>query len=290
MNSEKPGGIDARTRLCLLIGDPVEHSLSPAIHNAAFRGLGLNYVYLAFQVKDVKAAVEGLRGLGVRGASVTIPHKLAVIRHLDEIEDVAEWIGSVNTILNDRGVLKGYNSDASGALAALRERGVRLGGKKALILGSGGAARSIGFALAARGKVKEICIIGIVEKEFKKLARDISRKTGVQARARMLEHDSLARAMAESDVVIQCTPVGMYPKIKQTLVPKSFFRPELKVMDIVYNPLETRFLREARAAGCKTIPGIEMFLNQAVVQFELWTGVKAPKDLMRNILKKNLRK
>jgi shikimate dehydrogenase len=280
--------IDAKTKLCLLIGDPVEHSMSPAIHNAAFQKLGLNYVYLAFQVKDVKAAVSGLRGLSIRGASVTIPHKVSVMPHLDQIEDVARWIGSLNTIVNDDGVLKGYNSDASGALAALKDRGVRLAGKKVLMIGSGGAARSIAFAIAADKKAEEILILGIIEKEFKKLARDIRDKTGQRARAAMLTEKSLKDEMADAHVLIHCSPVGMYPRTNHTLIPKNLFRPEQKVMDIVYNPLETRLLKEARQAGCKTIPGIEMFLNQAVVQFELWTKKNAPKDLMKKILIKNL--
>ncbi len=281
--------IDARTKLCLLIGDPVEHSMSPAIHNAAFRKLGLNYVYLAFQVKDPKAAVTGLRGLGVRGASVTIPHKVAVMPYLDEIDKVARWIGSLNTIVNDDVVLKGYNSDASGALLALKEGGVKLRGKNVLMLGSGGAARSIAFEISAKEKINELLILGVIRKELKRLAGDIRNKTGVKVKGAMLDEKSLAKGMAEAGVVIHCSPVGMYPKINQTLVPKKLFRPGQKVMDIVYNPFETRLLREAKQAGCKTIPGIEMFLNQAVVQFELWTGKKAPKNLMRRILKQKLR-
>lgn len=281
--------IDAKTKLCLLIGDPVEHSMSPAIHNGAFRKLGLNYVYLAFQVKDPKAAVQGLRGLGVRGASVTIPHKVAVMPYLDEIDDVAKWIGSLNTIVNDDGVLRGYNSDASGALLALKEGGVRLKGKNLLMLGSGGAARSIAFEISARENVGELLILGAIRNELKKLARDIRDKTGVKAKGAMLDDKSLANAMAEADVVIHCSPIGMYPKVRGTLIPKKLFRPGQKVMDIVYNPFETRLLKEAKQADCKTVPGLEMFLNQAVVQFELWTKKKAPKDLMRRILKQKLR-
>lgn len=281
--------IDASTKLCVLIGDPVEHSLSPAIHNAAFKRTGLNCVYLACGVKDVKSAVGGLRGLGIIGASVTIPHKVAAMRYVDEVEDVAKWIGSINTIVNSRGILKGYNTDAMGALAALKKSGARLAGANVLILGSGGAARAISFAVAADGKAKQIEILGIIEKEYRKLSRDISTKTKVPARGIAWNDKSLAKAFEKANIVVQCTPVGMYPKTGKTSVPQNLLRPGLVVMDIVYNPLETRFLKDARSMGCKVIPGMEMFLNQAVAQFELFTRKKAPRELMRRVIRDKLK-
>src|SRR5437879_3060399 len=158
--------IDAKTRLCALIGNPVEHSLSPAIHNAAFQHLGLNYIYLAFKVEDVEGALRGLRALsGIRGMSVTIPHKIAVLPYLDEIEPTARNIGAVNTIVSERGRLKGYNTDATGALASLRAAGAPVDGGRVLMLGSGGAARAIAFALCVEAKVKALTILAVLDQE-----------------------------------------------------------------------------------------------------------------------------
>ena len=280
--------MDAKTKLCILIGNPVAHSLSPAIHNAAFAALGLNFAYTAHRVEDVEAAIKGIRALGIRGASVTIPHKLAVVPFLDEVDPVAAWIGSVNTIVNDEGKLKGSNTDGEGALKALVEAGVKLEGKRALMIGSGGAARAVGFTLAAKAKLGSLTIVGVVEPELKKLAGDIAEKTPVKAKGKILKDKVLAEEMKKAELVIQCSPIGMHPKMDETPVPKELLRPDLIVMDIVYNPRETRLLREAREQGAQIIPGIEMFLNQAVLQFEKWTGQQAPVAVMRGVLDKSL--
>jgi shikimate dehydrogenase len=277
--------INAQTNLCGVIGNPVEHSLSPAIHNAAFRKLGLNFVYLAFPVDDVEGALRGLRALGnVRGASVTIPHKVAVLPYLDEIEPTARHIGSVNTIVVDRGRLIGYNTDASGAIRALQTGGVTLEGRKVLMLGSGGAARAIAFALAACPGVARLTILGIDDKERQGLAADLRARTALALEEGLLTLETLRQALDENEVLLHCTPLGMHPRIEETCVPAALLRPGLAVMDIVYNPLETRLLREAKAAGCRTVRGVEMFLNQAAAQFELWTGQAAPTDVMRSVL------
>jgi len=277
--------INAQTKLCGVIGSPVEHSLSPAIHNAAFQKLGLNYVYLAFQVEDVEGALRGLRALGnLRGASVTIPHKVAVLPYLDEIEPTARHIGSVNTIVVERGRLIGYNTDASGAIRALQTGGVTLEGRHVLMLGSGGAARAIAFALAAGLGVARLTVLGVDDKERDGLVADLRARTALRIEAGQVTEEALRRGIKDSAVLIHCTPLGMHPKIQDTCVPAALLGPHLTVMDIVYNPLETRLLREARAAGCRTIRGLEMFLNQAAAQFELWTGQAAPTDVMRSVL------
>ncbi len=282
--------IDAHTKLCGVIGNPVAHSLSPAINNAAFQKLGLNYVYLAFPVEDIAAAIGGLRALGnVRGFSVTIPHKVTVMAHLDDIEPTAKHIGSVNTIVVDEGKLTGYNTDASGALRALRDAGAGLDGKQVLLLGSGGAARAIAFALAADTRLARLTILGIDDAERSGLVTDLEAKTSVSVAEGSLSPDRLGAALHEADVLLHCTPIGMHPRTEETVVPKELLHPRLIVMDIVYNPLETRLLREAKAAGCKTIRGLEMFLNQAVGQFELWTGQSAPTDVMRTVLESRFR-
>lgn len=277
--------INAQTQFCGVIGNPVEHSLSPAIHNAAFQKLGLNFVYLAWKVEAIGDALKGLRALGnFRGASVTIPHKVAALPYVDEVEPTAQQIGAINTIVADQGRLKGYNTDATGALRALREGGADLPGRHIVILGSGGAARAIAFALTAESRAASLTLLGIDEAERTTLARDVRAATAIPVEDGPLNEASLGRILPKAHVLIHCTPIGMSPKTEATCVPASLLHAGLVVMDIVYNPRDTRLLRDARQAGCKTIAGLEMFLRQAVAQFELWTNRSAPVDLMRAVL------
>lgn len=282
--------IDARTQFCGVIGNPVGHSLSPAIHNAAFRKLGLNFVYLAWQVETIGDAVKGLRALGnFRGASVTIPHKVAAMPFLDHVEMTAQRIGAINTIVAEKGKLTGYNTDATGALRALQEGGAELKGRRIVILGSGGAARAIAFALAVESGADKLMLLGIDDPERTRLAQDISTHAAVTVEDFHLDEATLRRVLPEAHVLIHCTPVGMAPKVDSTCVPASLLHADLSVMEIVYNPLETRLLKDAKRAGCRTIPGLEMFLNQAVAQFEIWTNQPAPVDVMRAVLESNFR-
>jgi shikimate dehydrogenase len=282
--------IDARTMLCCLIGDPVEHSLSPAIHNAAFQHAGLNYVYLAFKVEDLEGAMRGVRALtSMRGVSVTIPHKVAVLRYLDKIDPTARYIGAVNTIVAANGVLTGYNTDASGALQALRAAGALPEGGRFLLLGSGGAARAIAFGLCTDAKISALTILAMLDDEREALVRDLRHKTGATVWGVRLNRDTLKEHLPQAGVLIHCTPVGMSPKVDETCVPADLLAPSLTVMDIVYNPLETRLLKDARQAGCRIIRGIEMFLHQAIGQFELWTGQPAPVQVMREVLEERFR-
>jgi shikimate dehydrogenase len=282
--------IDAHTKWCGLIGNPVEHSLSPAIHNAAFQHLGLNFIYLAFRVENLAGAVQGIRALGnARGFSVTIPHKVAILPYLDQIDPTAIQIGSVNTILVENGKLSGYNTDADGALRALREGGVPLVKQRVLMLGSGGAARAIAFALAMKTKVEGLTLLGIDDRERQGLAQDLRTRTTLAVEDGPLTRETLERGVKEAGVLIHCTPIGMHPHTQETCVPAALLSPHLTVMDIVYNPPETQLLRDARTAGCRTIPGIEMFLYQAVAQFEVWTGRSAPADVMRAVLESRFR-
>ncbi len=279
--------LNAKTQLCGVIGNPVEHSLSPEIHNAAFQALGLNVVYVAFPVDDVAGAMQGVRGLGnIRGLSVTIPHKVSVMAHLDDIETTAKHIGSVNTVVVKDKKLIGYNTDASGALQALQEGSGSLDGKQVVVLGSGGAARAIAFGLAGISDLGGLTILGIDEKEREELVQDIQKKTGRSVEQGPLDDNHLARHLGQAQILVHCTPIGMSPKVEATVVPAKFLHPDLTVMDIVYNPMETRLLQEAQQAGCQVIRGVEMFLAQAVGQFELWTERAAPKEIMRAVLEK----
>lgn len=277
--------INAHTQLCCVIGNPVEHSLSPAVHNAAFQKLGLNFVYLAFQVQAIGDAVKGLRALGnFRGASVTIPHKMAAVPFLDMVEPTARHIGAINTIVATGGTLRGYNTDATGALRALREGAVALKGRRVIILGSGGAARAIAFALGTEAEIDRLTILGIDVRERIALARDLQSNTEMTVQELPLDEEALQKVLPDTHVLIHCTPMGMWPNVHETSVPATLLHPELTVMDIVYNPRDTKLLKDAKAAGCRTIPGLEMFVNQAAAQFELWTNQAAPADVMRAVL------
>ena len=277
--------ISPSTKLCAVIGNPIAHSLSPAIHNRAFQELGLDFVYLAFRVEDVRSAVSGMRALeNFRGLSVTIPHKVAIIEHLDEVAEVDAQIGSINTVVNEAGSLRGFGSDGPGARQALVDSGVEMAGEPVLILGSGGAARAIGFDLAHRAAPASLVILGVVEDELEALVRDLKERTGVKVSGELLDDRSLERRVAESRVLIHATPVGMHPREDERLVRPEWMRAELAVMDIVYNPYQTRLLKDAEAMGLETIPGIEMFVNQALLQFEAWTGESAPRQVMKQVV------
>lgn len=282
--------INVETKFCGIIGNPVEHSLSPAIHNAAFRRLALNYVYLAWRVESIGDAIRGLRALGnFRGASVTIPHKVSAVPFLDEIEPTARQIGAINTIVLEQGRLVGFNTDATGALRALREGGATLAGQRIIMMGSGGSARAIAFALAAESKAEALMLLGVDDKERVALARDLRAKTSITVEEYSLDERVLGRTVPDAQVLIHCTPVGMSPRADATCVPAALLHPGLTVMDVVYNPRETKLLKEAKRSGCKTISGIEMFLNQAVAQFELWTNQPAPVEVMRFVLESHFK-
>jgi shikimate dehydrogenase len=251
-----------------VFGNPVGHSLSPIMHTAAFAATAFNGVYVAVPVQDIRPAVAGLRALGFRGASITIPHKESVMACLDEVEDTARRIRAVNTIVNADGRLQGYNTDLSGAIRALKDK-TPLTGRAVAILGAGGAARAVAFGIQAEGG--RVTIFNRAAGRGKKLADELQ-----------AEFRPLSEFKANPyEILVNTTPVGMAPRADDTPVPVEKLSPGLVVMDIVYNPLKTRLLREAACAGCTTIDGLSMFVHQGARQFELWTGMKAPVDIMR---------
>jgi shikimate dehydrogenase len=271
------------TRCCGIIGDPVEHSLSPAMHNAAFKELGLDFIYIAFRVKreELADAIKGVRALNIRGLNVTIPHKVAVIQFLDELDALAEKIGAVNTIVNDGGVLKGYNTDATGFLQALLVKEIAPQGKKVVILGAGGASRAISFVLAEQG-ASLVILNRRQELDWAvDLAGRISRAFPTEVPALELNEKNLAAALVGADILVNATSVGMSPGSDETLVNPQLITPNLIVFDIVYHPARTRLLVEAEQAGARIINGVEMLLWQGALAFEKWTGLKAPLGVMR---------
>ena len=282
--------IDASFKVCALLGFPAHHSMGPAIHNAAFDKLALPLVYVAHDVAptDLAAAIAGARAFGYRGLSITMPHKVAALDLVDEVDATARAIGCINTVVNDNGHLVGYNSDGQGALDALARAGISIRGRRVLVLGSGGAARAVAMTVALHGKAAELAILGVVEDELVRLGRDIAEKSGTEACTQKLDDSALAVAVGRADVLLHCTPVGMTPDAERTLVPRKFLRPDLAVFDAVYNPRRTLLLKEAAALGCRVVEGMEMFLGQAMVQFELWTGRPAPAEAMRRVIESRL--
>ena len=261
--------IDSNTSFLGLIGNPVEHSLSPVMHNQAFAAVGYNGIYLAFKIIDLDSAIKGIKALNFKGVSVTIPHKVNVIQYLDGIDDAAEKIGAVNTIVNRKGKLIGYNTDCPGALEALSAK-TAIQGKSVAVIGAGGAARAIGFGLVSTGG--RVTIFNRSRATGERLAADL--------KAEFLPLSDWQPNRYE--ILINTTPVGMYPDTGATPLPKKNLSKEMVVMDIVYNPLKTCLLKEADAKGCRTISGITMLVFQAALQFELWTGEKAPVDVMQH--------
>jgi shikimate dehydrogenase len=277
------GTITGKTIVCGIIGDPIGHSLSPIMHNKSFKKLGLDYVYVPFRVRsgELKKAVDGMRGLSIRGLNITIPHKVAVIQFLDRIDPLAEEIGAINTIINDGGILTGYNTDASGFLKTLRDNGIQPAGKKVLLLGAGGAARAIGSVLAQE-KAK-LTIFNRLEglPWAEDIAYRLAHLNGTAVKAVELNYENLKAAIADAEILVNATSVGMHPADNQTPVSADLLHANLTVFDIVYNPLPTRLLKEAADAGAKTIGGVEMLVRQGAISFEKWTGRSAPVDVMR---------
>ncbi len=265
--------INGTTKLYGIIGNPVSHSLSPAMHNSGFATLGENSVYLPFPVEHVPDALTGIRELNIQGVSVTIPHKEAVISHLDRIDPVAERIGAVNTIHveveGEKKLLCGSNTDWIGANHALSEK-LTLQGAQVVLLGAGGSARAIGFGLQEAGVTVLLC--SRTESRGRALADDLGCNWYSLNEVSTLQGDALVNA----------TSVGMKEDISP--VSADILHRFTVIMDIVYAPLQTKLLKLAANAGCTTVNGLEMLLYQGVAQFELWTGLKAPVQVMREVL------
>lgn len=270
--------IDGLTKIYGIIGNPVAHSLSPVMHNSAFAALGLNNVYVAFPATNAGKALAGCRALGVRGLSVTIPHKEAVLAHIDTIDPLAEKIGAVNTLVfDDEKKIHGLNTDWLGANRALSEK-MALPGKRILLLGAGGSAKAIGFGLLEAGA--RVILASRTEGKVKNLAETLGCDWIHLADIRTVQADALVNA----------TPVGMNFIENATLVPPEILGSFPVVMDIVYSPLETRLLREAKGEGCEVINGLAMLLYQGAAQFEAWSGREAPVEVMRAALIDRLQK
>jgi shikimate dehydrogenase len=265
-----------------VFGDPVAHSLSPAMHNAAFSALGMDCIYHAFRVEPQKLeqAILGAQAMGFGGLNLTVPlKKTALALKSIELDPLAEKIGAINTIVfGDSGEIKGHNTDGLGAKKALLEAAVEIKGSKIVIAGAGGAARAIAFQLASDGA--DIVIANRTEEKAIELARNISSATH-SGKIKGTGLSELKNLLSEADVLINTTTMGMYPNTDTAIAKADDLHSKLIVFDIVYNPLETRLLKEAKAAGAKTISGVSMLVYQGVEAFKLWTGIEPPVELMK---------
>lgn len=265
-----------------VFGDPIAHSLSPAMHNAAFSALGMDCIYHAFRVKPEKLekAILGAEAMGFGGLNLTVPLKEVALK-LDCIkpDPLAEKIGAVNTVVfGETGEIKGYNTDGVGAKQALQNSAVEIEGSKIVVAGAGGAARSIAFQLAADGA--EIIIVNRTEERAIELAKDIS-TAAISGNVTGRGLSGLKELLQDANILINTTTLGMHPNTETTIATAEDLHPDLTVFDIVYNPLETRLLREAKASGAKTVSGVLMLVYQGAEAFKLWTGIEPPVELMK---------
>jgi 3-dehydroquinate dehydratase/shikimate dehydrogenase len=267
--------INKETKLYGVVGNPVSHSISPVIHNSSFVEKGLNSVYVPMKVLDIETFIKDFRKLDFQGFSVTIPHKESILPFLDDIDHVAGKIGAINTVVNQDGRLTGHNTDYMAAIKGLEDgmegnKGT-LKDKKVAIIGAGGAARAIAFGLKEKG-----CDITIYNRTLER-AKRLSNDVGCKFR-RFEEISEL-----NTDILINSTSIGMFPNVEESPVPKNVLKEGMVVFDAVYNPIETKLLKDAEESGCHTVNGLTMFINQAAEQFRLWTGIKPPVELMENL-------
>ena len=270
--------INGKTRIIGIIGENIENSLSPLIHNQIILKHFLNFCYLPFQVAetDFNKAIQGIKALNIRGANITFPYKEKVIKFLDEVEESARRIRAVNTIVNNKGILTGYNTDVIGFKKSLQEDGkFVIKEKKAVILGAGGAARAVVYALLEE-EIEEICIFNRTLEKAKKIKQDLSSffpKSHI--RVFPLEKEDLKDKIEKSHLLVNSTSIGMALRVDNTPLPdEKLFHPNLLVYDLIYHPAKTLFLRQAEKSGAKIINGLPMLVYQGIESFYLWTGLK----------------
>lgn len=268
LNDYNTKKINKNTQVYGLIGNPLEHSPSHLIHNAGFKKLKLNNIYVKFKVDNLNEFIKNFRKFKIKGASITIPHKVAVMKHLDSIDNTAKKIGAVNTIVNKNNKLKGYNTDCYGAITVIKNK-TEIKNKKITVLGAGGTARAVVYGLTQEKGI--ITILNRTKEKAKKLAEEFN-----------CNYDSLNNFKnIETDILVNTTSVGMSPDIGRSLIPKRFLK-NMVVFDAVFNPHKTKLIKDSESNNCKVIPGIEMLIHQAAIQFKLWTNQEMPINVMRN--------
>lgn len=279
------------TRVLGVFGHPIAHSLSPPMHNAAIRHLNIDYVYVPFHVLpvDLEAAVHGVRGLDLAGVNVTIPHKERIIEYLDDVGEYARQIGSVNTVINAAGRLRGDSTDGRGFLKSAEVAWGSVDGARVLVLGAGGSAKAVSFALARAGC--PIVIANRTRERAVELCEGLRAVFGDGAAEVVgLDEEELVDRVGAADMLVNTTSVGMHPDVDGIPIPPDLLHSKLLVYDLVYNPLQTRLVSEALARGAKAVTGIGMLVYQGALSFELWTGLPAPVDVMREAVVQGVQK
>lgn len=279
--------ISGKTAIYGLVGDPVNHSLSPAIQNAAFHSAGIDAVYVPFPVKqqNLRYAIQGLRALEVKGFNVMAPHKVQVLRYLDKVEAFADAVGSVNTVTMENEKLFGYNTDGPGAINALEEAGTSPDGQLVLLFGAGGASRAIAYSLAARAR--SIKLVNRTVTKANQIAGRIRREFNIDVSSAPLSSKLLKGFVQRADIVVNASSMGMDGR-NNLPIEANWLRPDQCVFDIVYKPVQTRLLELASLGRAKSITGLDMLVNQGACSFELWTGRKAPMVEMRHAVAEKL--
>lgn len=263
-----------------VIGDPIDHSLSPNIHSAAFRELNLDSSYIAYRIPvgELAEGIEGLKKIKITGFNVTIPHKVEMMKYLDKIDESCSLIGAVNTVTNSEGVLKGYNTDMDGFLDPLKKRNIEVAKKKVLLLGAGGAARAI-VAGFAKEKAQSITIANRTLENAKKLS-EFAKKIGLESNA--IKVDDVKNSAKDYDFVVNATSIGL--KNESSPIVLEGINEKTVVYDIMYMPMNTDFIKKAKDEGAIVIYGYEMLLGQAARAFEIWHGIEAPYNAMKKAL------
>lgn len=283
-------GVSGKTRVFCVLGHPIGHSLSPVMQNAAMRAMGIDGVYVAFDVEpgNLRSAVAGLQALGVAGVNCTIPHKEALLPLVDELSEEAELIGAVNTLEFRQGRIIGHNTDAPGFLAALRALKVETAGKQVLVLGAGGSARAIVTALCRGGA--RVTIANRTLARARELANTVQGQVaGAEVAAALMEPAVSSQIVEAADLVVNTTSLGMAPQVNaMPPVPAGALHAGQFVYDLIYNPFETRLLRTARERGCQTSHGAGMLAHQGALALEIWTGCPAPAGLMERVIVERL--
>ncbi len=269
-------GVSGKTKITGIFGHPIEHTLSPLMHNAAFEDCGLDMYYLAFEVlpADLPDAVKAIKALNMLGVNITVPHKVNVMPQLDEINTEAKFIGAVNTVVNKNGQLTGHNTDGLGFMSSLAESKISTAGKTILIVGAGGASRAISYYLS-QVKDSKLLLYDIDRPKAEKLVNDLGK---IRKNVSLI---SDIKNIGKPDIIINATPLGLHVDDPLPLNPEHI-KSEMVIYDLVYK--NTNFLQEAEKRGAKTLDGSGMLLWQGVLAFELWTGIKPPVDVMRKVL------
>lgn len=273
------------TKILGVFGHPISHSLSPVMHNAAIEALNIDYIYVPFHVlpEDLEKAVEGVRALNIAGVNVTIPHKEQIIGYLDEVSEYSKQIRSVNTVINVNGRLKGDTTDGLGFLKSAEVQWGKLDGCSVLVLGAGGSAKAICYALARIGCT--ITIANRTQERAEELSEGLQAVFGSgKSRAVGLQREVLEEEIRKVELVVNTTSLGMYPNVDEIPLPPDLLRSDLLVYDLIYNPLKTRLVAEAQARGARAMTGLGMLVYQGALSFEMWTGLSAPVKVMEEAL------